>query len=91
MMKTYKNFASSLLALLLLLTLSPATPGQTGAGAPQRQAVRAARVLDVRSGSVAAGDPLKDITELERVRFVMKGGAIIRNELTRAGARRQTK
>jgi imidazolonepropionase-like amidohydrolase len=33
------------------------------------------------------GDPLKDITELERVRFVMKGGAVIRNEL--AGAPRR--
>ena len=30
-----------------------------------------------------AGDPLKDITELERVRFVMKGGAVIKNELKR--------
>ncbi len=29
------------------------------------------------------GDPLKDITELERVRFVMKGGAVIKNELKR--------
>lgn len=29
-----------------------------------------------------AGDPLKDITELERVKFVMKGGQVDRDELT---------
>jgi imidazolonepropionase-like amidohydrolase len=29
------------------------------------------------------GDPLKDITELERVRFVMKGGEVMRNEIGR--------
>jgi imidazolonepropionase-like amidohydrolase len=29
------------------------------------------------------GDPLSDITELERVRFVMKGGEIYRNDLPR--------
>jgi len=28
-----------------------------------------------------SGDPLKDITELERVKFVMKGGAIFKNDL----------
>jgi imidazolonepropionase-like amidohydrolase len=27
------------------------------------------------------GDPLTDISELERVRFVMKGGQVIRNDL----------
>jgi imidazolonepropionase-like amidohydrolase len=29
-----------------------------------------------------AGDPLADITELQRVKFVMKGGKVIKNELT---------
>lgn len=27
------------------------------------------------------GDPLKEITELEQVRFVMKGGSVIKNQL----------
>ena len=30
-----------------------------------------------------AGDPIADITELERVRFVMKGGQVVKNELGR--------
>jgi len=34
-----------------------------------------------------AGDPLADIAELERVRFVMKGGAVVRDELTNLAAR----
>jgi imidazolonepropionase-like amidohydrolase len=29
-----------------------------------------------------SGDPLKDISEMERVKFVMKGGVIFRNDLT---------
>jgi imidazolonepropionase-like amidohydrolase len=29
---------------------------------------------------VVAGDPIADITELERVRFVMKNGEVVRND-----------
>jgi imidazolonepropionase-like amidohydrolase len=29
-----------------------------------------------------AGDPIADITEIERVRFVMKGGQVVRNDLS---------
>jgi imidazolonepropionase-like amidohydrolase len=34
-----------------------------------------------------AGDPLADISEMQRVRFVMKGGEVIRNEIGTPGAR----
>lgn len=44
------------------------------------------RIGSIEKGKFAdiiavSGDPLKDITELERVRFVMKGGQVIRNDL----------
>jgi imidazolonepropionase-like amidohydrolase len=29
-----------------------------------------------------SGDPLRDITEIERVKFVMKGGVVVRDDLT---------
>jgi imidazolonepropionase-like amidohydrolase len=29
-----------------------------------------------------AGNPLADISEMQRVRFVMKGGYVVRNELS---------
>ncbi|HTD89830.1 MAG TPA: amidohydrolase family protein, partial [Burkholderiales bacterium] len=34
-----------------------------------------------------AGDPLADITELQRVKFVMKGGKVIRNDLVQHAAK----
>jgi imidazolonepropionase-like amidohydrolase len=29
------------------------------------------------------GDPLADVSEMERVKFVMKGGQVVRNDLAR--------
>jgi imidazolonepropionase-like amidohydrolase len=45
------------------------------------------RIGAVEAGKLAdliavAGDPLSNVTELERVRFVMKGGDIVRDDLT---------
>jgi imidazolonepropionase-like amidohydrolase len=34
-----------------------------------------------------SGDPLADITELQRVKFVMKGGRVIKNELAQKASR----
>ena len=44
------------------------------------------RIGSIEKGKFAdliavSGDPLRDITELERVKFVMKGGQVIRNDL----------
>jgi imidazolonepropionase-like amidohydrolase len=33
-----------------------------------------------------SGNPLKDITEMQRVKFVMKGGQVVKNELRKFSA-----
>jgi imidazolonepropionase-like amidohydrolase len=50
------------------------------------------RIGSVEKGKFAdliavSGNPLTDISELQRVRFVMKGGVVVKNELTSTGLR----
>jgi imidazolonepropionase-like amidohydrolase len=33
-----------------------------------------------------SGDPLQDISQMQHVKFVMKGGAVIKNDVGMAGA-----
>ena len=70
--------------------------GMTPAQALQTAFLTAANVLNYnwanRVGSLekgkfadliaVTGDPLADITEMQRVKFVMKGGVVVRNDLT---------
>ena len=70
--------------------------GMTPAQALQTAFLTAANVLNYnwanRVGSIeknkfadliaVSGDPLANITEMERVKFVMKGGMVVRNDLT---------
>ena len=49
------------------------------------------RIGSIEKGKFAdlvavSGDPLTDITELQRVKFVMKGGYIVKNQIGGAGA-----
>jgi imidazolonepropionase-like amidohydrolase len=67
--------------------------GMTSAAAMQSATMVDAQMMgwDDRIGSIekgkfadlvaVSGDPLKDITELERMKFVMKGGKVYRNDL----------
>ncbi|HEV2233393.1 MAG TPA: amidohydrolase family protein [Terriglobia bacterium] len=67
--------------------------GMTSAQAIRAATVTAAELMgwQDRMGSIekgkyadliaVSGDPLADITELERVKFVMKGGAVVKNDI----------
>ena len=68
--------------------------GMTPAGALQAGTINAAEMMQwqdhvgsITKGKFAdivavSGDPIKDISETQRVKFVMKGGEIFRNDLT---------
>jgi imidazolonepropionase-like amidohydrolase len=67
--------------------LSPASAIQAGTTTNAEAMRWLDRIGSIDKGKYAdliavAGDPLADITELQRVKFVMKGGQIVKNDLT---------
>jgi imidazolonepropionase-like amidohydrolase len=75
--------------------LSPASAIQAGTTTNAEAMGWLDRIGSIDKGKYAdliavAGDPLADIAELQRVRFVMKGGQIVKNDLTAQPAVRDT-
>lgn len=75
-------------ALVVRAGMSPARAIQSGTIVNAEALGWADQVGSLEQGKYAdviavAGDPLADITELQRVKFVMKGGHIVRNDLAR--------
>jgi imidazolonepropionase-like amidohydrolase len=77
------------LARFLPRTLSPSRAIQAGTIVNAEAMGWTDRVGSIEKGRFAdlvavSGDPLADITELQRVKFVMKGGKVIRNDIEQA-------
>ena len=77
-------------ALVKLAGMTPARAIQSGTIVNAEALGWQNQIGSVEKGKYAdlvavSGDPLADITELQRVKFVMKGGKVIRNDMT-AGA-----
>ena len=73
---------------MVALGMSPAAALRSATSVPAEMLGLAGQVGVVAPGAYAdvvavRGDPLKDVMELERVGFVMKDGAIFKNELVR--------
>ena len=47
------------------------------------------RILEAAFAAFMTGDPLQDITELQRVKFVMKGGVVFKDELRKSACAEQ--
>jgi len=76
-------------ALVIRSGMSPARAIQSGTIVNAEAMGWQDQVGSIAKGKFAdivavSGNPLMDITELQRVKFVMKGGKIIRNEMTSA-------
>lgn len=76
-------------ALVKIAGLSPAQAIQAGTLTNATAMGWQSQIGSIEKGKYAdliavSGDPLSDITELQRVKFVMKGGEVIKNDLATA-------
>src|SRR5216684_7962907 len=83
------DVCSSDLALVKQAHMSPAKVIQAGTMNNAEALGWRDQIGSVDKGKYAdlvavAGDPLADITELQRVKFVMKGGKVIKNDMVAA-------
>ena len=79
--------ALEIVALVKQAQMSPASAIQSATVVNAEAMGWLDQVGSIEKGKLAdlvavAGDPLADITELQRVGFVMKGGRVIRSDLT---------
>jgi imidazolonepropionase-like amidohydrolase len=81
MFRAYADSGMSPLEIIRAATINNAELF-TGERAPFGS-IEAGKIADLIA---VAGDPLKEIAELERVRFVMKAGTVYKDELTTRGA-----
>jgi imidazolonepropionase-like amidohydrolase len=77
MLRAYSEAGMAPLEIIRAATINAAT--LLGAE-PVLGSLEASKLADIVA---VEGDPLKDITELERVRFVMKGGKVVKNEISK--------
>jgi len=73
-------------AYLVKYGMTPAQAIQTATSVAAEMMSWQDRIGSIEKGKFAdivavSGDPLKDITELERIGFVMKGGQVVRNDI----------
>ena len=73
------------LAIMVKYGMSPADAIKSATATAARLLGRPAELGTIEAGKLAdlvavAGDPLADVTELERVRFVMKGGVVYKRD-----------
>jgi imidazolonepropionase-like amidohydrolase len=77
MLRAYAEAGMSPLEIIRAATINAATLLGAESALGSLEASKLADIVAVE------GDPLKDITELERVRFVMKGGKVVKNEISK--------